>query len=204
VLIRTAVADELRAQLSAIAGRGAAAAAGATAVTAALRGHLASAAEQVVGALLHLDVQHTFEAQPRPVVQMIVASVEIELADREVLTIALRTDLASATKLAAGATAEGAAPAADEEGALAAAADVVDKVAARIKTTLEASAGTVTIRPAARQLIATGDLSEGPQGRLLVAVHTADGGLQFVLQLTAARAAAPSPAAAPSDLVTVS
>jgi DNA-binding response OmpR family regulator len=205
VLIRTAVADELRAQLSAIAGRGAAAAAGASVVTASLRGHLTSAAEEILGTLLHLDVQHTFEAQPRPVGQMIVASVEIELADHEVLTIALRTDVASAAKLAAGMRAESEAPGSDEDRALAAATDALDKVAARIKTPLESSGDMVTMRPSARQLMAGGDLSDGPQGRLLVAVHTADGGIQFVLQLTAARAAgASSPAAVPSDLVAVS
>jgi two-component system chemotaxis response regulator CheY len=204
VLIRTSVADELRAQLSAMSGRGAAAAAGVVAADPSLRSQVAAAAEQVFGMLLHLDVQHTFEAQPRPVVQMIVASVEIEQADREVLTMTLRTDLVSAGKLATGTKHDDRDPVADEDGALAAAADALGMVAGRIKTTLESSGGTVTMRAPTRQLVAAGDLSDGAEGRLLVAVHTADGGCQFVLQLTARAVAGPSPAEAPADPVEVS
>ena len=46
-----------------------------------------------------------------------------------------------------------------------------------------------------RQVAAAGDLSGGAEGRMQVTAHTADGGIQFVLQLTAARVA---PAAAPA------
>jgi hypothetical protein len=45
------------------------------------------------------------------------------------------------------------------------------------------------------RLAAGGDLSEGAEGRLQVAVHTADRGIQFVLQLTAAPIAAGAPPA---------
>jgi CheY-like chemotaxis protein len=200
VLIRTTVADELRAQLRAMSGPGAAA--GVIGANPSLRAQVAAAAEQVFGMLLRLDVQHTFEAQPRPVAQMIVAALEIELADREVLTMTLRTDLASAAKLAAGMQRTATEAVSDEEGAVAAAVDVLGIVAGRIKTTLESSGGTVTLRVPTRQLVPAGDLSDGAEGRLLVTVHSADGGTQFVLQLTAARAVAgPSPAEAPADPV---
>jgi len=73
----------------------------------------------VFGMMLQLEVQHSFEIQPRPVAQMIVAELAIDLPDSaEVLTMALHTDLASATKIADGMTKEGAAPAPGQEGAL--------------------------------------------------------------------------------------
>jgi len=100
---------------------------------------------------------------------------------------------------------DGGAPVSDEDGALAAAADVLGIVAGRIKTTLESSGGTVTVGVPARRLAAAGDLSDGAEGRLQVTVHTADASVQFVLQLTAARSAAGlSPAEAPPATVAAS
>ena len=45
------------------------------------------------------------------------------------------------------------------------------------------------MQPPTRQVAAAGDLSGGAEGRMQVTAHTADGGIQFVLQLTAARGA---------------
>jgi two-component system chemotaxis response regulator CheY len=202
VLVRTSSADELRARLSTIAGRGSKAG-GVLAAHPGLRSQVASAAEQVFGMMLQLDVQHSFEAQPRPVDQMVVASVVIDLPDgAEILTMALRTDLASAATIAAGMKRDGTPPpASEQEGALNAAAEVLGIIAGRIKTTLEASGRTLTMQPPTRQLAAAGDLSEGAEGRMQVTVRSADGGIQFVLQLTAAPAAAgPAPAEKPAPV----
>jgi two-component system chemotaxis response regulator CheY len=203
ILVRTTVADDLRSQIGAIAVPTRKGPAG-LAAHPALRDQVASAAEQVFGMMLQLEVQHTFEIQPRPVPQMIVAALAIDLPDAgETLTMALRTDLASAARIAAGMRRDGAAPASEQDAALAAAADVLGIIAGRIKTTLGASGARVEMQAPTRQLEAGGDLSEGVPGRMQVTAHTADGGIQFVLQLTASAAAparteaAPVPASAP-------
>lgn len=191
ILVRTTIADELRAQLSKIDGRGSKAG-GVLDAHPALRAQVATAAEQVFGMMLQLDVQHSFEVEPRPVAQMVVASVGIDLPDgAERLTMALRTDLVSATKIAAGIARDGAPPpASEEDGALAAAAEVLGIIAGRIRTSLESPGRTLAMPPPSRQLAGAGDLSEGAEGRMQVTVHTADGGIQFVLQVTAAPVAA--------------
>ena len=120
VVLRTSFPEGLRRQLAAIAGR-ARKADGVLAAHPSLRALVATAAEQVFGMMLQLEVQHSFEIQPRPVPRMIVASLAIGLPETaEVLTIALRTDLASAAKIAAGMRRDGAPAVSEEEGALAA------------------------------------------------------------------------------------
>jgi CheY-like chemotaxis protein len=199
IVNRTTVADDLRAQLARIAGR-AVTAAGVLAAHTGLRAEVAAAAEQVFGMMLQLDVQHTFEVEPRPVAQMVVATLAIDLPDgAEVLTLALRTDVASATRIAAGIKRDGAPATSEEEAALAAAAEVLTIVAGRIKTGLESTGRSIALQPATRQLAAAGDLSDGAEGRMQVTVHTGDGGIQFVLQLTAAPVTAgPPPAEKPA------
>jgi two-component system, chemotaxis family, chemotaxis protein CheY len=198
VLIRTTVADDLRFQLGAIAGPSRKTPV-ALAAHPALRDQIAAAAEQVFGMMLQLEVQHTFEIQPRPVPQMIVASLAIELPDAaETLTMALRTDLASAARIAAGMRRDGPPPASEQDGALAAAADVLGIIAGRIKTSLGSSGARVEMQPPTREIAGAGDLSDGAPGRMQVTAHTADGGIQFVLQLTASAAGSPlRPDAAP-------
>ncbi len=195
VITRTLVADDFRAQFGRFVARDAAAD-GVLAAHPSLRAQVASAAEQVFGMMLQLDVQHSFEVQPRPVPQLIDASLAIDLPDTsEVLTIALRTDLASAARIAAGMARTDTAPASDEEGAVAAAADVLTIIAGRIKTGLETSGARLTMHPPTRQIGAGGDLSEGAAGQMQVAVQTADGGIQFVLLLSARPASAERPLA---------
>ncbi len=173
VLIRTSSADELRAQLSKIGSRGTKAG-GVLDAHPTLRAQVATAAEQVFGMMLQLEVRHSFEVEPRPVAQMVVASVAIDLPDgADRLTMALHTDLASATKIAAGIARDGAPPAVSEEdGALAAAAEVLGIIAGRIKTSLESPGRTLAMPPPSRQLAGAGDLSEGAEGRMQVTVHT--------------------------------
>ena len=199
VVLRTSFPEGLRRQLAAIAGR-ARKADGVLAAHPSLRALVATAAEQVFGMMLRLEVQHSFEIQPRPVPRMIVASLAIDLPETtEVLTIALRTDLSSAAKIAAGMRRDGAPAVSDEEGALAAVADVLGIIGGRIKTSLETAGTRVEMRVPTRQVASAGDLSGGAEGRMQVTAQTADGGIQFVLQLTAARAA---PAAAPTSTQT--
>lgn len=191
ILTRTTVADQLRAQLSSISGRGAKAG-GVLASHPALKAQVASAAEQVFRMMLQFDVQHSFEIEPRPVEQMVIASLAFDLPEgAEILTMALRTDLASAAKIAAGLPRDGAPPASSgDDSALTAAAEVLGIIAGRIQTSLESSGRTLAMQPPTGRLAAGGDLSEGAEGRIQVTVHSADGGIQFVLQLTAAAVAA--------------
>jgi len=188
VVIRTMVAEELRSRLSKLIA--ADRTAGVLAAHPTLREQVAVAADQVFGMMLQLEVQHSFEIQPRPVAQMIVAELAIDLPDSaEVLTMALHTDLASATKIADGMTKEGAAPAPGQEGALAAAGNVLGIIAGRIRTTLEGAGARVSMQPSTHRITGAGDLADGAAGRMQVSVQTADGGLQFVLQLVAAAVA---------------
>ena len=197
VMLRTSFADGFRRQLAAIAGR-ASRPDGVLAAHPTLRAMVASNAQQVFGSILQRDVQHSFEIQPRPVVRMITATLAIDLPETaEVLTIALRTDVVSAAAIAAGTKKDGAAAVAEEEAALAAAADVLADVAGRVKTSLESTGARVELQAPTRQAASSGDLSSGAEGRTQVTLHTADGGIQFVLQLTAAPAA-PAAATAPS------
>jgi hypothetical protein len=203
VMLRTSFAEEFRRQLAAIAGR-AGKAEGVLAAHPSLRSVVASNAGQVFGERLQLDVQPSFEIQPRPVARMIVASLAIDLpGTAEVLTIALRTDLASAAKIAAGTKKDDAATVSEEEGALAAAADVLGVIAGRVVVSLQTTDARIEMRPPTRQAADAGDLSSGAEGRMQVTLHAADGGIQFVLQLSVSPAApatamasiAPAPAA---------
>ena len=76
------VPEGLRRQLAAIAGR-ARKADGVLAAHPSLRALVATAAEQVFGMMLQLEVQHSFEIQPRPVPRMIVASLAIDLPETD-------------------------------------------------------------------------------------------------------------------------
>jgi hypothetical protein len=196
VLVRTTNAEDLRGQLHAIAVNGARIT-GALAAHPSLRAQAATAAEQVFGAMLQIDVQPSFEVQPRPVERMVVASVAMELpGGKDVLTVALRTDLASATTVAAAMKRDPATPAPSaEEAPLAAAADVLGIIGGRIRTILESSGASVTMEAPVRRLAPGGDLSEGAEGRMQVTLHAPDRGLQFVLQLTTAAAPAMTAAA---------
>ena len=185
VMLRTLFADGFRRQLAAIAGR-ARKPDGVLAAQPSLRAVVGSIAQQVVGTTLRLDVQHSFEIQPRPVPRMIAATLAIDLPDTaEVLTMALRTDLASAVKLAAGMKKDAAATVSEEEGALAAAADVLAVIAGRVKTSLATAGARGELQPPTRQVAAAGDLSSGAEGRMQV-TRTCGRRRQFVLQLTAA------------------
>jgi len=196
VMLRTSFPDHLRRQLASIAGR-ARKAEGVLAQHPSLRSVVATAAEQVFGMMLGLEVQHSFEIQPRPVPRMIVAALAIDLPrTAEVLTVALRTDLASAARIAAGMKREDAAAVSEEDGALAAAAEVLGVIAGRIRTSLETAGARVEMQPATRRIAAAGDLSEGAEGRMQVTAQTADGAIQFVLQLSAASAASTAARAA--------
>jgi len=198
VMLRTSFADGFRRQLAAIAGR-ARKPDGVLGAHPSLRAVVASNAQQVLGALLKRDVQHSFEIQPRPVTRMITATLAIDLPETaEVLTMALRTDLASATTIAAAMKQDGAAALPEEEAALAAASDVLADVAGRVKTSLEPAGARVETQVPVRQAAGGGDLSSGAEGRMQVTLHTADGGIQLVLQLTAAPAARSASTAAPT------
>jgi CheY-like chemotaxis protein len=202
VMLRTSFPDQLRRQLASIAGRPRKAD-GVLAAHPSLRGLVATAAGQVFGMMLGLEVQHSFEIQPRPVSRMIVASLALDLPQTvEVLTIALRTDVASAARIAAGMNRDGAPAVSEDEGALAAAAEVLGVIAGRIRTSLETAGGQVEMQPPTRRVAGAGDLSEGAEGRMQVTAQTADGGIQFVLQLTAApgASAAARASAAPASV----
>ena len=82
VVLRTSFPEGLRRQLAAIAGR-ARKADGVLAAHPSLRALVATAAEQVFGMMLQLEVQHSFEIQPRPVPRMIVASLAIDLPETD-------------------------------------------------------------------------------------------------------------------------
>lgn len=198
VLTRTTNADELRAQLTKIGGQ-AGKAGGTLTADPDLRARVASAASQVLSMMLQREVQQSLEVEPRPVGQMVVASLAITLPDgAEVLTMALRTDVASAAKVAAGTPRDVATPAPPEEdAALTAAAEVLGIIAGRITSSLESSGRTLVVQPPTRRLAAGGDLSEGVEGRMQVTLY-AEGGLQFVLQLIAAPAASGPPAERPA------
>ncbi len=199
VLIRTSSADELRTQLSRISGR----AAGVRAAEASLRTALAAAAGEVLGGLLQREVRHTFEIQPRPVPRIVAAAVELALPGREPLTMSLRTDLASAAALAAGrppGAGDDASPVPADEAALAAVTGVLGTVAARLASPAPPGDPGTTPSPIG-QLTEGGDLSAGAEGRVQVTVHAADGGAQFVWQVTPARAAAGLAPGAPTGRV---
>jgi CheY-like chemotaxis protein len=191
VVIRTTVAEDLRRQLAKVVGGNRKA--GVLAAHPTLRDQVAAAADQVFGMMLQLDLQHSFEIQPRPVAQMIVAELAIDLPDSaEVLTTALHTDLASAAKIADGMAKEGAAPAPGPEDALAAASHALGILAGRIRTILEGAGARVAVRPSTHRLAGAGDLADGAAGRVQVSTQTADGGHQFVLQLVATAMAGPA------------
>ena len=203
VMLRTSFPDQLRRQLAAIAGRRPGRRTACSPRIRRCAALVATAAGQVFGMMLGLEVQHSFEIQPRPVTRMIVASLAIDLPQTaEVLTIALRTDVASAARIAAGMNRDGAAAVSEEEGALAAAAEVLGVIAGRIRTSLETAGGRVEMQPPTRRVAGAGDLSEGAEGRMQVTAQTADGGIQFVLQLTAApgASAAAQASAAPASV----
>jgi two-component system, chemotaxis family, chemotaxis protein CheY len=202
VMLRTTFADGFRRQLAAIAGR-ARKPEGVLGAHPSLRAVVASNAQQVLGAILKRDVQHSFEVQPRPVARMITATLAIDLpGTAEVLTMALRTDLASAAAIAAATKADGAAPdpkpTLEEEAALAAAAAVLTDVAGRLKTSLETAGARVEVQAPVREAAGGGDLSSGAEGRMQVTLHTADGAIQLVLQLTTAPAARAATTAPPT------
>jgi len=54
----------------------------------------------------------------------------------------------------------------------------------------------VDMQPPTRRVAGAGDLSEGAEGRMQVTAQTADGAIQFVLQLSAASAASTAARAA--------
>ena len=92
------------------------------------------------------------------------AAMEIALPDRAASTLTLRTDLVSASKIAAGMPRDGAAPVPDDDAALAAVAHLLDAVAGRLAHT-DAAAGDTATRPAPScQLTGAGDLSADVMG----------------------------------------
>jgi CheY-specific phosphatase CheX len=97
--------------------------------------------------------------------------------------------VASGLNAAAAAKAEGGAPAAtlDAAGALA---ELAGIIAGRLRTALEAEGVRATVAAPEVMDGAAGNLSDGGETGMQVAITTADAGLTFVLQLTSQRVSA--------------
>jgi two-component system chemotaxis response regulator CheY len=169
-----------------------------------LRLEVAAAAEQVFGMLLNLEVELSFDVRPRPVTEVVVASVTIGSAGAAELTLVLRTDAASARHIAKGLASTEMAEQAGT-GEFAAVPAVLNVIAGRLKTALEATGPTVTLGAPVEAVEPSGDLSHGAEGAVQLGVQTPDSSTQFVLQLstrrtTASSAATPAaPATAPAS-----
>jgi len=154
-----------------------------------LRVQMASAAEQVFGMLLQLEVAPSLAAEPVRVARPMWASVGLDLPDRpaERLSLALRTDEPSARLVAVRKTGT-------DEGALsgeavaAALGDVVGIIGGRLKTALEDAGVRVTVGTPETGAGGAENLSDGGEQAVQVTVKTVERGLPFVLQLAAAPA----------------
>ena len=102
---------------------------------------------------------------------------------------------ASAAKIAAGMRRDGAPTVSEEEGALAAVCGRPRHHRRPYQDEHRDGQQAWSDAAPTRQVAAAGNISGGAEGRMQVTAQTADGGIQFVLQLTAARVA---PAAAPT------
>ena len=195
ILTRTFVPDDFRAQFERSLGR-MRKAEDVLAAHPSLRLQVASAAEQVFGMMLQIEVQLSFDVQPRPVPEVVIASATLGLPDTsEDLTMALRSDLASASRIAAGMTNVEVASVSRDD-ALGAVAEVLNIIAGLVKTALEDSGVRATLGASTRSIDPAGDLSAGATGKVQATVQTADAGIQFVLQLfsrPAGDASAPTP-----------
>jgi CheY-like chemotaxis protein len=159
-----------------------------------LRLEVAAAAEQVFGMLLNLEVELSFAVRPRPVTEVIVASATLALAGAEELTLVLRTDAGSARRIASGlASTEMGGQAGTGE--FAAVPAVLNVIAGRLKTALEATGAAVALSAPVEAVEPSGDLSHGADGAVQLGVQTPDSTTQFVLQLSTRRATAAAPAA---------
>jgi CheY-like chemotaxis protein len=186
ILTRTFVADDFRQQFHRLIAR-AKKAEDVLAAHPQLRLQVASAAEQVFGMMLQLEVELSFEVVPRPVSELVVATLSLDLPDRaEAVTMALRTDGASAARIAAGIRASEVALKADSPEA--AVAEVLQIVAGRTRTALEDTGVRAVMGTAASTTHGAGDLAGAADGAVQLTVRTADAAIQFVLQLSAAPA----------------
>ena len=171
-----------------------------------LRGQVASAAEQVFGMMLQLEVAPSFEVEPMPVAHLVSALVRFSLQDQggETLTLALRADREAARFVASGlravaaakAEADGRPEAPAEDDPAGAVAEVVNIIGGRLRTALEDAGVRATMGSPERREEAGGNLSEGGDRGVQVTVKAVEKGLTFVLHLTStvAAPAAVSPA----------
>lgn len=178
VLSRTFVTDDFRSQfdrqVAQVKQRPAAAA------RPAIEASLAAAAEAVLGARLELDVAILTDVEPRPVDRVVVASIGVTLGhEAEAFTVSVRTDAASAARLA------GREAAPIHDAALSSAlADLLTSLLGRVKAALDGVCVPVVIGAPAHRVDPAGDLTEAAAGATQLAVQSADGALHFVLQLT--------------------
>ena len=161
-----------------------------------LRVQMASAAEQVFGMMLQLEVAPSFEVEALRVERLVEATIAFDLPDRpgERLALGVRTDAASARLIASRKAGTDEVTLSDGDVA-AALGEVVTIIGGRLKTALEDAGVRVAVGPAATSTGGAEELSSGGDSGVQVTVKTVDRGLVFVLKLGAVPAAAESPAA---------
>jgi CheY-like chemotaxis protein len=209
VATRTFVADDFRKQVDRLIGIGAKLG-GVLVAHPTLRVQMASAAEQVFGMMLQLEVAPTFELETLPVAHVVTALIRFSLPDAggESLTLALRTDRESARLVASGlhaaavAKAEagaGAAPPPAADDVMGAVAEVVNIIGGRLRTALEDAGVRATMGLPEQSEGGAANLSDGGTQGVQVTVKTVEKGLAFVLHLTSSLRAvdAAPPQAAP-------
>jgi CheY-like chemotaxis protein len=194
VATRTFVPDDFRKQVDRLLGIGAKPG-GVLVAHPTLRAQMASAAEQVFGMMLQLEVAPSFELETLPVEHVVTALVRFTLPESggETLTLALRTDRESARIVASGLQAAavakleggagGAAPPADDD-VMGAVSEVVNIIGGRLRTALEDAGVRATMGLPERSERGAENLSDGGNRGVQVTVKTVDKGLAFVLQLT--------------------
>jgi CheY-like chemotaxis protein len=169
-----------------------------------LRVQMASAAEQVFGMMLQLEVAPSFEVEPFRVERLVQATIGFDLPDRtgERLVLAVRTDAPSARLIASRKAGTDEAAVSDPDVA-AALGEVAGIIGGRLKTALEDAGVRVAVGSPATSTGGAEDLSGGGEQAVQVTVKTVERGLVFVLQLATApavaepvAAASPEPAAA--------
>jgi CheY-like chemotaxis protein len=210
VITRTFVADEFRKQIDRLLSAGGKAG-GILAAHPTLKTQMASAAEQVFGMMLQLEVTPSFDVEPLPVEHLVSASVRFTLpgADDH-LMLALRTEREAAKTIAAGMAAAAPEPGAEGEpqrptvaadDPLGAVAEVVSIIGGRLRRALEDAGVRATVEAPEPREGGAGNLSEGGEAGVQVTVRSLEKGHVFVLQLRtavpAAAAAGAAPAAAP-------
>jgi CheY-like chemotaxis protein len=203
VITRTFVADELRKQVDRLLSTGGKAG-GILAAHPALKTQMASAAEQVFGMMLQLEVTPSFDVEPLPVEHLVSAGVRFALAGADDhLMLVLRTDREAARTIAAGMAGVAPEPAAEGEPQrptvaaddfLGAVTEVVSIIGGRLQRALEDAGVRATMEAPERREGGAENLSDGGDAGVQVTVRSLEKGLIFVLQLRSTAPAAAAPA----------